>query len=167
MLTERRCKMLKKIFKNTYNKWYSDGQKFGYKLGYEAGIEKVDERGDLFYELWIKDRTEIIALKEKLKEKIATNKIKEYTSTLDDHMLYFKSIIEIVNTNFFSTTLYSYADSETMKELIEYVDYLDNTFEIKTTYPETCSYIPAIKKAFTKIYYNKLITEEAERKMKK
>jgi len=78
-------------------------------------------------------------------------------------MFYFKAYVEVADTSFFNNVLHQQSNSKSIKELITYIDYLEKSIEVKTTYPETSKALPKLKLAYEKLYENKLVVEEAEK----
>ena len=146
-----------------YNKILQKGIDLGYakgiKDGQKDGDDRIDKYSNLFEKVFDSKELEIKELKAKLEEKP-----KESAPwTNDETLLWLNSMAEIIGTKYFNTTLWSNTKANGIKEVIEYIDYLEHTFEIKTTYPQTYSLLPELRKAIGKVYDNKLAVEEAEK----
>ena len=142
-----------------YSKGVETGQKLGFKQGqtegYNIGFEKGEYQG---YQKAYGEITEYInKTKQENPDRIETNE--ELTDSI---MLFFKSIAEIVNTKFFINTCFDNCDSKFIKQYLDFIDYAESSFELKTTYPQTHYFLPELKKAFKQIYDNKLIIEDAK-----
>lgn len=156
----------------------------GHKQGYDEGILKGYERSDSYYKLfntaWNSVEVELNELREfknSVQTMIENNKssiqstqqtqtqtpTKTEKELIEEHMFYFKSYAEVVDSSFFNNVLYQTSSSESIKDLITYIDFLENSIEVKSIYPETCKVLPKLKSAYEKLYENKLAVEEAER----
>jgi len=143
-----------------YAKGHEEGQKLGFKQGqtegYNIGFDKGENQG---YQKAYGEVTEYInKTKQENPDRIETNE--ELTDSL---MLFLKSIAEIVNTKFFIHTCFETSDSKFIKQYLDFIDYAESSFELKTNYPQTHYYLPELKKAFKLIYDNKLVVEDAKK----
>ena len=143
-----------------YAKGHEDGQKLGFKQGqtegYNIGFEKEEIIG---YQKAYGEITEYVnKTKQENPDRIETNE--ELTDSI---MLFFKSIAEIVDTKFFINTCFDNCDSNFIKKYLDFIDYAESNFELKTTYPKTHYHLPELKKSFEKIYQNKLVVEDAKK----
>jgi len=156
---------------NPISKFYNKILQKGYDLGYAKGIkdgqkdadDRIDKYSNLFEKVFDSKELEIKELKAKLEEKPKESATAHTPWTNDETMLWLNSMAEIIGTKYFNTTLWSNSKANGIKEVIEYIDYLEHTFEIKTTYPQTYSLLPELKSAISKVYDNKLAVEEAEK----
>ena len=147
-------------FAKQYNKGLQDGYTKGYEEGqteaYNIGFDKGENHG---YQKAYSEVTEYInKTKQENPNRIETNE--ELTDSL---MLFLKSIAEIVNTKFFIHTCFETSDSKFIKQYLDFIDYAESSFELKTNYPQTHYYLPELKKAFKLIYDNKLVVEDAKK----
>lgn len=153
--------------KDGFDVGYSKGEEIGFNKGKENNRKQVDLYMDTFNKLWENQENELNELREyknkSIKSKSTVTQNKSEKELIDEHMLFFKSISEIIDTSFFSTVLYQNSNSSDIKELITYTDYLEHSIDIKTTYPETSIMLPKLKLAYEKLYENKLAIEEAEK----
>lgn len=90
-------------------------------------------------------------------------------SAIDDIMLWFNSLIEIINTNFIINSYFDSKNynSKSIYEILIFIEFAITSENIKKLYPKTFYFLPELKKVFSKVYNNKLIHEEAERLGKK
>ena len=155
---------------NQISKFYNKALQTGYDLGYTKGVETGQKIGfkdgqSEGYNIGF-SKGEIQGYQKAINE---TNKdeqrIKEETDAeiTDSIMLFLKSIAEIVNTKFFIHTCFEDSDSKFIKRYLDFIDYVESSFNLKTNYPETVYHLPELKKGFQKIYDNKLTIEEAEK----
>lgn len=174
---------MKNLKEKYYQLGYQEGKNDFFDVGYEKGLEigfykgkesnhnKVDLYLDILNKLFENQEKEIKELREKINSHY--NSQYEYNNTqiqtksdkeiIDDHMLFFKNISDIIDSSFFSTVLYQTVTSQTIKSYVDFIDYLQNSIEVKSTYPETVKLLPKLKSAYEKLYQNKLAVEEAER----
>lgn len=162
-----------------YQLGYQDGNKNSFDVGFEqgfqqatkAGEKKLNELNDVYDQLLLKIEEEVKELKSQLETKqTKNNNYITYQQTqksdlqlIDEYLLYFKSITEIMNLNFFESTLYRDSDSKQIEATIQLIDYFISSYDIKSIYPETHELLPLLRKAFEKIYENKLVIEDAEK----
>ena len=157
-------KILQLGYDQGYAKGAETGQKLGFKQGqtevYNIGFDKGEAQGmSNGYQKAYGEVTEYInKTKQENPDRIETNA--ELTDSL---MLFLKSIAEIVNTKFFINTCFDNCDSKFIKQYLDFIDYAESSFELKTNYPQTHYYLPELKKAFKQIYDNKLVVEDAKK----
>jgi len=149
-----------KIFQKRYDQGHIDGKKSGLVEGYNIGFDKGEIQGiSKGYQKAYGEVTEYInKTKQENSDRIETNE--ELTDSL---MLFLKSIAEIVNTKFFIHTCFETSDSKFIKQYLDFIDYAESSFELKTNYPQTHFYLPELKKAFKQIYDNKIVIEDAKK----
>lgn len=173
-----------KFIQRRLNEAREQGLKEGKSIGYDVGFEKGEKQGlatgtkqtnvvvDLFNQLvnnMEKELTELRLLVANKESKSNTkqefnNKItKSEKELIEEHIFYFGLYSEIADSNFFNHFLYQQSTSESIKELITYIDYLEHSIEVKNTYPKTYKELPKLRMAYEKLYENKLVTEEAEK----
>ena len=153
-------KILQLGYDQGYAKGAETGQKLGFKNGqtegYNIGFEKGEING---YQKAYGEITEYVnKTKQENPDRIETNE--ELTDSI---MLFLKSIAEIVNTKFFINTCFDNCDSNFIKKYLDFIDYAEGNFELKTTYPQTHYFLPELKNGFEKIYQNKLVVEDAKK----
>jgi len=139
---------------NPISKFYNKILQLGYDQGYAKGAETGQKLGFKNGQI-----TEYVnKTKQENPDRIETNE--ELTDSI---MLFLKSIAEIVNTKFFINTCFDNCDSNFIKKYLDFIDYAEGNFELKTTYPQTHYFLPELKNGFEKIYQNKLVVEDAKK----
>lgn len=93
------------------------------------------------------------------------NQLKEIKK-MDDYMMWLSSIIEIIDTEYFRTTFFIGTESETIKNMVNYINYLILSNEAKLKYPKTYYYLQDIRESLEEAYENKIIKEETETLLK-
>lgn len=83
--------------------------------------------------------------------------------TIEEIMSWLKTVIEIAETKFFKSTYFELVSLKEIKNIIEYLDYINHTFEYKTLYPHTYPHVNIIKKSIEEAYNKKLLAEEAQK----
>jgi len=102
-----------------------------------------------------------------MEDEINLKEEQEFFYQMDKMMLWFRSLIEIINTKFIKNTYFVNTNSETIDYYLNYIyDIKDNIDVAKKVYPDVCYYLPELKKVFEQIYNNKLAVEEAEKILK-
>lgn len=154
------------------------GLKEGKGIGFDVGYEKGEKQGlitgnkqteavvNLFNQLvnnMEKELTELREYKNSIESTI-NNKTPQLSEKelIEQHMFYFSSYYEIINTRFFYEVLYQTSTSESIQDIINYIDFLEHSIDVKNAYPETSKLLPDLRKAYEKLYKNKLVVEEAE-----
>lgn len=149
-------KFYNKALQTGYDQGYIKGVSVGQRDGYDIGFNKGEICG--YQEAINEINKQNLKNDEQLKEKLETD-----AELIDSIMLFLKSIAEIVNTKFFIHTCFENCDSKFIKNYLGFLDYAESSFELKTMYPETHYHLPELKKAFKKVYQNKLMIEDAEK----
>jgi len=130
-----------------------------YKLGHSAGyIEGIAIAGKQF-NLSKQDNKPI-------EQEIVTEEKLENESTVDDMMLWLGNISEILNTQYFKTSLCENAKSTDIKAILGYLEALEYAEGMDLVYPVTYANLPELLDAFEDLYDNKLAVEEAENMFK-
>lgn len=161
------------------------GLREGKAIGFEVGFEKGEKQGlitgnkqtevvvNLFNQLCTEMETELTELRLLVNNKNVENtkkqennydylKEKSDKKLIEEHLFYFRAYSEIKNSNFFNDVLHQSSTSKSIMDIIAFLDFLIHSNEVKITYPDTHKLLPDLKKAYERLYENKLVVEEAE-----
>lgn len=148
--------VLKKFKQKHYNTGYENGHTKGYEQGAIDGANYVIEQYGL-------KTTANKPTKEPNNTPVSKPLAQQNLIQINDEiMLWANNVLEIADSKFFKTTMFKDANSKQIKNLVDYIDYLSHTHEVKLQYPMTYPHLSTLKQALEQVYENKLLTEEAE-----